>query len=212
MRRPSGSLATHRRSLPSAVSVGLTALLLFLWARRFTDDKDVPLLATTIFLLSFEVLAVGTFSVLDSMLSLFTTGTIICLHLAYASGPSHRRTVLLSLAGVACGMAFLTKGFLALVVPTMVIVPFMVWEGRFRTLLRMAFLPLVTATALVLPWAAAIHRREPDFWHYFSGRNTLTGSFPPPGASIQNPSGLTFPFFSATRCPGLRCWARSSRD
>jgi 4-amino-4-deoxy-L-arabinose transferase len=153
--------------LPSAVSVGLTALLLFLWARRFTDDADVPTLAATVFLLSFEVLAVGTFSVLDSMLSLFTTGTIVCFHLASASSSSHRRTVLLLLTGVACGMAFLTKGFLALVVPVLVIVPFMAWEGRFKTLLRMSWLPLIAAVLLTLPWAIAIHRREPDFWRYF---------------------------------------------
>lgn len=187
--------------LPSAVSVGLTALLLFLWARRFTDDEDVPILATTIFLLSFEVLAVGTFSVLDSMLSLFTTGTIVCFHLAYAASSSHRRVALLSLMGVACGMAFLTKGFLALVVPALVIVPFMIWEGRFRTLLRMAWLPLTTANVLVLPWAAAIHWREPDFWHYFFWVEHIDRFFSPSGGQHPEPFWFYIPFLLGGAMP-----------
>ncbi len=187
--------------LPSAVSVGLTALLLFLWARRFADDKDVPLLATTVFLLSFEVLAVGTFSVLDSVLSLFTTGTLVCFHLASASEPSRRRIVLLVLAGAACGLAFLTKGFLALVVPSLVIVPFLAWEGRFRALLRMVWLPLLTAVLLVLPWAIAIHRREPDFWHYFFWVEHVNRFLSPSGGQHPQPLWFYIPFLLGGAMP-----------
>ncbi len=46
---------------PSAVAAGLTAVLLFVWARRFTEDGATPWLATAVFLLSFEVLAIGVF-------------------------------------------------------------------------------------------------------------------------------------------------------
>jgi 4-amino-4-deoxy-L-arabinose transferase len=187
--------------LPSAVSVGLTALLLFLWARRFADDKDVPLLATTVFLLSFEVLAVGTFSVFDSMLSLFTTGTIVCFHLASASEPSRRRIVLLVLTGVACGLAFLTKGFLALVVPALAIVPFMIGEGRCRTLPRMVWLPLLTAVLLVLPWAMAIHRREPDFWHYFFWVEHVNRFLSPSGGQHPQPFWFYVPFLLGGAMP-----------
>ena len=35
--------------LPSAIAAGLTAVLLFVWARRFTDDGATPWLATTVF-------------------------------------------------------------------------------------------------------------------------------------------------------------------
>lgn len=175
---------------PSAVAVGLTALLLFVWVRRFTDDKETPILAATVFLLSFEVLAVGTFGVLDSVLSLFTTGTIILFHVAYAAGPSRQRTVLLILTGAACALAFLTKGFLALVMPVLVIVPFMIWEGRYKTLLRMTWLPLGIAVLLVLPWAVAIHWREPDFWHYFFWVEHVDRFLSPSGG--QHPESLWF--------------------
>ncbi len=153
--------------LPSAVAAGLTAVLLFVWARRFTDDGATPWLATTVFLLSFEVLAIGVFCVLDSMLSLFVTAAILLLYFAYEQQTPRPRRILLVLAGAACGLAFLTKGFLALAVPVIVIVPFALWQGRLRICLRTAWVPLVTAFLVVLPWAIAVHGREPDFWRYF---------------------------------------------
>ncbi|MEN6427881.1 MAG: phospholipid carrier-dependent glycosyltransferase, partial [Phycisphaerales bacterium] len=122
--------------LPSAIAAGLTALLLFLWARRWTGASATPLLATAVFLLSFEVMAVGVFCVLDSVLSLFVTATIVASDLACEQRTPRTRMILLVLAGVACGMAFLTKGFLALAVPVVVIVPFAFWQGRLKTCLR----------------------------------------------------------------------------
>jgi len=153
--------------LPSAISAGLTAVLLFLWARRFGGDAATPWLAVAVFLLSFEVLAVGVFSVLDSTLSLFVTAAILSLYFAYESQAFGSRSILLILAGVACGLAFLTKGFLALAVPAVVIVPYAVWQGRLKICLRTAWVPLAVASLVALPWALAIHRREPDFWRYF---------------------------------------------
>jgi len=153
--------------LPSAVAVSLTALLLFVWARRFSGDDSIPLLATAVFLLSFEVQAVGTFCVLDSLLSLFITAAIAALYFASQEKAVRKKTVFLLLAGLACGLAFLTKGFLALVIPVLVIVPFLFWEGQFKTFLRTVWIALVPAILIVLPWAIMIHRCEPDFWHYF---------------------------------------------
>ncbi len=153
--------------LTSAVAVGITALLLFMWASQFSDDDTSPLFATVMFLLSFEVLAVGTFCVLDSLLSLFVTAAIVALYLACQQKAAHTKAVLLLLAGVACGLAFLTKGFLALVIPILVIVPFSLWQGQFKRFLLTSWLAFVPAILVVLPWAIMVHRREPDFWHYF---------------------------------------------
>jgi 4-amino-4-deoxy-L-arabinose transferase len=187
--------------LPSAVAAGLTAVLLFVWTRRFTNDDATPWLATTVFLLSFEVLAIGTFCVLDSMLSLFTTAAIVAFHFAYGEKTARTRTVLLVLAGLACALAFLTKGFLALVVPAIVIVPFMLWEGRFKTLLRMAWLPLVAAILVVLPWAVTIHRREPDFWHYFFWVEHVNRFISPDGGQHRLPFWFYVPILLGGAMP-----------
>jgi 4-amino-4-deoxy-L-arabinose transferase len=159
---------------PSAAAAGLTALLLFAWARKFPGstsarprDDAVPLLAAAVFLLSFEVFALGVFCVLDGLLSLSVTAAVVTLYFAYDQRTARARMVLLIAAGLACGLAFLTKGFLALAIPVVVIVPFALWQGRLRTCLRTAWVPLVVAGLTVLPWGILIHRREPDFWHYF---------------------------------------------
>ncbi len=71
------------------------------------------------------------------------------------------------LFGILCGMAFLTKGFLAFAVPVVVIVPYLIWAGRWKDLLRMAVIPIAAAVLVSLPWSIAVHLKEPDYWNYF---------------------------------------------
>jgi 4-amino-4-deoxy-L-arabinose transferase len=149
--------------LPSALSVGFAALLLGFWARRFTAHRMAGPLTVAVFLLSFEVFVLGVFCVLDSLFSCFVMGSILFFYLAYES----RSRWALIVSGVFCGLAFLTKGPLGVVLPAIVLLPFVLWEHRFRTTLKIIWLPCVSALLVALPWCVAIHRREPDFWHYF---------------------------------------------
>jgi len=60
--------------LPSAVATGISAFLLFLLVQAFVKEEWTPLVALAAFLTSAEVYWVGTFTLLDSALSLFVTG------------------------------------------------------------------------------------------------------------------------------------------
>ena len=155
--------------LPSALSVGLSAWLIILLLRQACPgDPWVGPLAGFVLITSLEVAGVGTFSVLDSMLAATLTLTMTCLFLACQAGRGSRRQVWLLLgAGASCGLAFLTKGFLALVVPAISVGGYLAWERRWRDLLRLAWLPLLATTLTALPWSLAIHNREPDFWNFF---------------------------------------------
>ena len=153
--------------LPSAVAVGLTGLLLFILVRTFSDDDSAALFAAAIYLLFSEVFAIGSVCVLDSVLSLFVSAAIVLFFLAYREEKVPQKMILLCLAGLSCGLAFLTKGFLALVIPTIVIVPFMFWQGRFKTFLRTIWVPLAVMLLVAFPWSVMIYFREPDFWRYF---------------------------------------------
>lgn len=152
---------------PSALAAGLTALLLFFMVRRSAGERHVGVFAAVVFLTCLEVFGVGTFSVLDTLLSLFITGVMVTFFFAHMEENPGKKTGYLSLAGIFCGLAFLTKGFIAFAVPLIAIVPFMVWEGRWRALLRTCWIPLLTALLVSLPWAVMIHIREPEFWHFF---------------------------------------------
>lgn len=155
--------------LPSALAAGLTALLIvFLIKRNSAGDDSTGTLSALVFLTSFEVVGVGTFLVLDSIFSLFLTGTMVCLFLALSSkSRSLGEYGYLAGAGIFCGLAFMTKGFLAFVLPGLVVSGYMVWQGRLKCLVRIIWLPLIIASLLALPWAIAIYLREPDFWNFF---------------------------------------------
>jgi 4-amino-4-deoxy-L-arabinose transferase len=61
----------------------------------------------------------------------------------------------------------MTKGFLALAVPVLAIVPWVLWQRRFGELLRWGPLTVLVAAAISAPWALSIQHHEGDFWHYF---------------------------------------------
>jgi 4-amino-4-deoxy-L-arabinose transferase len=153
---------------PSAMAAGLSALMVWLLMRRSGGGPASGLIAALIFLTTFEVVGTGVFSVLDGPLSMFITMAMTAFYLASnAPRGSGKEKGLLALFGMCCGMAFLTKGFLAFAVPVVVIVPYMIWEKRWKDLFRMAGIPIVAATLIALPWAIAVHLKEPDFWNYF---------------------------------------------
>lgn len=159
--------------LPSAMAVGLSALLIFLLVNRAcrseTKENDLSgILATLIFLSCFEVVGVGNIAVLDSVFSFFVTATLTAFYFAADSPPASRREKwFLLLSGLACGLAFMTKGFLAFALPVLTAVPYLVWRRRYTDLLRMSWLPILIAVMVALPWSILIHLREPDFWRFF---------------------------------------------
>ncbi|MCD6293918.1 MAG: phospholipid carrier-dependent glycosyltransferase [Deltaproteobacteria bacterium] len=153
--------------IPSALSVIISALMIFLLVRRFSNEGPAAVLAPAIFLTCPLVLAIGNINLLDSLLSMLLTGALVCFFFAHMAENMRRKALFLVLMGVFCGLAFLTKGFLAFAVPMLAIVPFLLWEGRFKDLLRIPWIPLITAVGVVLPWSLMIHFREGDFWNYF---------------------------------------------
>jgi 4-amino-4-deoxy-L-arabinose transferase len=153
--------------LPSALAAAGVALLVFLMARRFSKNKRLPLLATAVqltFMLSFFV---GTFSVLDSMLTFALTGALVFFFFAVKSEKLKEKYLYLIVFGFFCGLAFLMKGFLAFAVPVVVIGPYMVWEKRWKELMVLPWIPLVLVVIVALPWSLAVHFKNNDFWNYF---------------------------------------------
>ena len=153
--------------LPSALAAGISALILFFPVRRFSGGHSTGLFAAAIFLTCLGVFGVGTFNVLDSLLSLFITAAMASFFFAHMEDRSGKKTGLLALSGIFCGLAFLTKGFIAFAVPLVAIVPFMIWERQWKELFQVCWIPFLTAVLISLPWSVMIHIREPDFWLFF---------------------------------------------
>lgn len=151
----------------SVLAVGLVTILIYRLIRRETDDLREALFGGIIYFMSVLVAVVGLTSVLDSMLTLFVSAAIVFFYLNHTSKRLAHRLLYTALCGFTCGLAFLTKGFIAFAVPVVSIVPFLLWERRWKDLFGMPLLALLVAILLMLPWGIAVHLREPDFWHYF---------------------------------------------
>ncbi|MDA3896419.1 MAG: phospholipid carrier-dependent glycosyltransferase [Desulfobacteraceae bacterium] len=154
----------------SACSVGLSALMLFFLARRFAGGYFAGIVSSMIFLTCFEVFGIGVYSVLDSMFAFFIIAAMICFYFACSdlnTDRTRQKNLFLIFCGVFVGFAFLTKGFLAVVLPVIIIAPFLIWERRWKDLFTVPWIPLAAAALVIMPWAVMVHLREPDFWNYF---------------------------------------------
>jgi len=210
--------------LPMAAATGLTALLLALWIRRVSRDREWACWAAFFYLSTGLVFALGTTAVLDPLLCLFTTAAILAAHQAAVTERwDFERLIWLVLCGVTAGLGFMTKGLIAWAVPGVAIGAWLLWTKRFKVLLWLPWIPLLALAATVLPWALEIHRAEPDFWNYFIVVEHLQRFRA--GADTQHPEpfwyfipillGTLFPAL-ATVLPGLAAgrevWRRVWRD
>ena len=152
--------------LPSALATGLSAMLLVFIFRR-SGHASSALLGAAVFLTSLQVYTLGVFYLLDAAFSLFVTASLVCFYFAYQACGGRARLGWLAASGVACGLGFLTKGFLAFVIPVVTFVPFLLWQKCRKELFTLPWIPLLVAVTIILPWAIMIHLREPDYWRHF---------------------------------------------
>lgn len=145
----------------------LSAVLIYWLGRQMFFSSKTALTASIIFLTTLLVYGIGTYAVLDPMLLLWMVAAMCSYWLAVEAAGTPRRLCGYLLLGVACGMGFMTKGFLALAVPVLAITPWAIWHRRLGELLRWGPVTLAVAVLVSAPWALAINQQEGDFWHYF---------------------------------------------
>ncbi|HGM5295071.1 TPA: lipid IV(A) 4-amino-4-deoxy-L-arabinosyltransferase [Serratia marcescens] len=151
----------------SVFSTGMTALLVFALAMLMWRNARRASLAALMFLSMVLVFSIGTYSVLDPMISLWLAAAMVSYYLTLKATSVKGKLGAYALLGLACGLGFMTKGFLALAVPVIAVIPIVIQQRRIKDLLCYGPVAIVTATLLSLPWALAIAQREPDFWNYF---------------------------------------------
>ena len=177
-----------------AVSTGLAALIVALLGAKLTGRREEGWYAAACYLLMPLVFIVGTTCSLDAFFSFFVTATIAAFYCASecCREKQNRTNLVLWLlaTGVAAGCAFLVKGFLAFALPVMAVLPWLVWEKRWKEIFTLPWLPFVVALAVIAPWAILIHRAQPDFWRYFVMEEHFARFFG--GVEAEHPHG---PFF-----------------
>ncbi len=187
---------------PAALMTGFSAGVLMMFVRRWTGRWDLAAIAAMVFMTSLEVSILGTTAILDAPFTGMVTASIAFFFFGWrATGPP--RFGWLVASGLACGCAFLTKGFLAIAIPGIVLAPWLLWQREWRSLFTLPWVPGIAAILVVLPWGLAVHDRAPEFWDYFfwvEHINRYTG-----GADAQHPEEWWFfiPIFALGLFPWI---------
>lgn len=151
----------------SVFSIGLAAALVFALAWLMWKNARRACLAVLIFLSMFLVFSIGSYSVLDPMISLWLTAAMVSYYLTLKAAGIRGKIAGYVLLGLACGMGFMTKGFLALAIPVIAVIPIVIQQRKIKELLFYGPIAILVAVLLSLPWALAVAQREPDYWNYF---------------------------------------------
>ncbi|WP_340614891.1 lipid IV(A) 4-amino-4-deoxy-L-arabinosyltransferase [Xenorhabdus thailandensis] len=151
----------------SVLSILISVFLLYRLAMMMWQCRQTAFVSSLIYISMFIVFSIGTYSVLDPMFSLWITAGIVSCYWALKAVSIRERILAWSVLGLTCGMAFMTKGFLALALPVIAMLPITIYQKRFLEMVRFGSLAVIFAVLISLPWVIAIAVREPDYWHYF---------------------------------------------
>ncbi len=157
------------RFMPALCSL-LGALFIGLFVHRGRTGRELDQYIVPLWFLTFAfVYVTGTYGVSDAQFSMFVTASLCCFYFAFTEEKRHLTILFLAFSGIAAGCAFLTRGFSGIVLPAAAAAGFLIWQKDWKKLFTCWLIPLVFAAAVILPWATAIHRSDPDFWRYFIG-------------------------------------------
>lgn len=160
-----GNLFASR--LPVALATGLSAAVVGVLAQIMWRDARRTWIAVLIYLSSGLVAGLALYITLDPQLTFWLNLALLTFYVATTTPVPRRRLGAWALLGAACGMAFLTKGFIAWLLPVLVAGPYMLWQRRLPELLRHGPLAVLVAVLVAAPWAWAVHQQAPDFWNFF---------------------------------------------
>ena len=144
-----------------------TAALVVRLTRLVWGDRLLAWLSGILYLSCLAVAASSTYVTLDAQFAFWMALALLALWQAQAAETRSAALGHWALLGLACGCGLLTKGFLALVLPVLVAVPFFLWQRRLGELICRGPLAVLVAALVVAPWALLVAHRDPDFWHFF---------------------------------------------
>ena len=82
--------------------------------------------------------------------------------------PAHTSLRWLMLGWAACGLGVLAKGLIGVVLPALVIGPWLLAQGRWRQMLSLLHpVAVAVGAAVALPWMLLMQQRHPGFFDYF---------------------------------------------
>ena len=153
--------------IASAIATGLSVFLAYAVARRLWNDPRKSFACALVYMTFGLIAGQAGYSNLDPQFTLWVNLSLVALWFAVDSRTTRDRLISWAVLGFACGMGFMTKGFLALLLPVLIALPYMVWQKRFLELVKYGLVAMLVAALVSLPWILAVHAQEPDYWNFF---------------------------------------------
>ena len=153
--------------VPSALAAGGCIVLVYLFARRRWGVREA-LWSSLVLATSFEYFVFARLVIFDMTLTFFITLALFSFDRLRDPDPvySRRGNAILMYASIAIGT--LVKGPIALVIPAMVILFYLVFTWHWALLRNLYLLPgIVLYFAIVAPWYVAVNARNPGYLGYF---------------------------------------------
>ena len=151
----------------SALSTALSVLLCYLVARRMWNEPRKSFACALLYMSLTVIAGQAGYVNLDPQFTFWVNLSLVALWFAVDSAGRAQRLTAWAVLGLACGMGFMTKGFLAWLLPVLIALPWMFWQKRWRELLVYGPVAIVVAVIVSLPWVLAVHAQEPDYWRFF---------------------------------------------
>ena len=151
----------------SALSTALSVLLCYLIARRMWNEPRKSFACALLYMSLTVIAGQAGYANLDPQFTFWVNLSLVALWFAVDSASRGQRLIAWAVLGLACGMGFMTKGFLAWLLPVLIALPWMLWQKRWRELLVYGPVAILVAVVVSLPWVLAVHAQEPDYWRFF---------------------------------------------
>lgn len=145
----------------------LTSLFVYRAALLVWHNQSLAFNALVVFLSSFLVLSIGTYNILDPIVTMFVTMAMYYFLSGLLTTDKKSKIYASFLVGIFCGLGFLTKGFIAVVLPTLVFMITAISLSRFKEVLCYAPIALISMFIIAGPWVISVALQAPDYWHYF---------------------------------------------
>ena len=153
--------------IASALATGLSVLLAYCVARRLWNDPRKSVACALIYMTFGLIAGQAGYANLDPQFTFWVNLSLVALWFAVDSRSGRERVISWAVLGFACGMGFMTKGFLAFLLPVLIALPYMIWQKRFVEMVKFGLLAMLVAALVSLPWVLAVHAQEPDYWRFF---------------------------------------------
>lgn len=145
----------------------LTGMYIYRAAMLAWNNSNIAFNAVMVFLSAFLVFAIGAYNILDPIVTFFVTASMYYFLLALSANNNKVKVKAYILIGVFCALGFLTKGFIAIVLPALVFFVTAISKSRFKETLYYFPITLLSMVAVAGPWVFSVATQAPDYWNYF---------------------------------------------